>query len=337
MNNPSYCSSNDLKDIYPQVDEFDTKTPIYGWTLFDEGTDCYVSHNCGVVNNLYKDGIDNSLLEMSASNQVDEDGAWFYDDDKDSIYYSTGGDYDPNDVLMESGEDWKLHMADIIQKASSYFDSRVDANLPREQFKDSNGEYDYLVIRTTALIACNFLVKAQNPTSTIVETFEEEINFNIELINSGKSKLSYQVSGDSSKGFISEILSPQTSNVNGGIYIVDTRGSYSGTYDRIKVIISTAGAIGSAKYDVYIKDSDNLKTNKIVDAKTVNGDYQELAGGLQIRFQGKNSSSLSVIGDEWEIEVFGQQESLDDNIGAVKYTSMTRTNRPFRKGYGYIG
>ena len=56
---------------------------------------------------------------------------------------------------------------------------------------------------------------------------------------------------------------------------------------------------------------------------------------MQIRFQGVNDSAQASLADQWEVEVFGQQESLDDNIGAVKYTSMTRTSRPFRKGYGY--
>ncbi len=332
MNNPSYCTSSDLKDIYPSIDEFDMKTPIYGWSLFNQGNDSYVSHNCGVVNNLYKDGADNSNLEVSSANAVDGDGAWYYDENNDSVYFSTGGEYDPNDVLMESGEDWKLHMSDIIQKASAYFDSRVDANLPREQFKDEEGEYDYLVVRTTSLIACNFLIKAQNPTSSTIETFEEEINFNLDLINSGKAKLSHQVSGDSSKGYVKEIA------LAGNVRIVDTRGSYSGTYDRIKVKCTTGGIIsaGLGKYSVWVKGSDYLKQTLVIDDKVITGDYQPCAGGLQIRFQGTGLNNIT-INDEWEIEVFGSQESLDDNIGAVKYTSMTRTNRPFRKGYGYIG
>ena len=403
MNNPSYCTASDLRDVYPQIDEFDTKTAIYGWeaTVATSSVKLYTSYNSGVVNQLFKDGsslvgskqtigtaskatgtigttgtlalgsgegsnftddmfikIEDEIIEITGistdtltvvrgkfnTSVVAHSSKsvyiyltivtdlWVYDSTNDWVTF--GGD-DPSDFLMESGEDYASHQTDIIQKASSYFDSRVDANLPREQIKDANGEYDYLGIRTTALISCNFLVKAQNPLSEMVGIFEEEINFNLELINSGKSKLSYQVSGDSSKGFITEIVSPSTADANGGLYIVDTRGHYSGTYDRIKVVISTAGAIGTAKYDVYIKDSDNLKANKVVDAELINGDYQQCTGGLQIRFQGKNSSSVSVVNDEWEIEVFGQQETLDDNIGAVKYTSMTRTSRPFRKGYGY--
>ena len=332
--NPSYCVHSDVKDIYPQIDEFDTKTAIYGWiqhTVTDDQDIWYVD-NTGLIPNLYRDGKNLTGTEETSLNNITGENEWYYDSQGDRLHLNTGVGADnknPNDMLIEGGEDWTSHVTDIIRKSSAYLDSRIDANLPRRQFKNSDGEYDYLIIRTTALITASFLIKAHDPMSQLLEKFEEEYNFNIELINSGKAKLSYQVSGDSSKGVVKEV------SVSGALKIVDTRGRYSGIYDRLKVKISTAGVVGTAKYDVYAKDSDSLKADKVVDAEIINGDYQQLAGGLQIRFQGVNDSSTATINDEWEIEVFGTQESLDDNIGAVKYTSMTRTSRPFRKGYGY--
>tara|TARA_Y100001938_G_C8029468_1_gene399835 strand:+ start:71 stop:1102 length:1032 start_codon:yes stop_codon:yes gene_type:complete len=338
--NPSYCVHTDVKDVYPQIDEFDTKTAIYGWTQHTASgdQDIWYADNTGLIPNLYRDGKNLTATEETSLNNITGENEWYYDSQKDRLHLNTGvgeANKNPNDMLIEGGEDWNTHVTDIIRKSSAYLDSRIDANLPRRQFKNSDGEYDYLIIRTTALITASFLIKAHNPMSELLEKFEEEYNFNIELINSGKSKLSYQVSGDSSKGYIKEIVSPQTTNANGGLYIVDTRGHYSGTYDRIKVAINTTGIMGVATYDVEIKDSTRVKNNKVVENEIINGDYQDLAGGLQIRFQGKNDSSIATQDDEWEIEVFGTQESLDDNIGAVKYTSMTRTSRPFRKGYGY--
>ena len=324
--NPSYCSVNDLRDIYPQLDEFDTKTALYGWEIDDNYGYVY---NSGAVNRLFADGKDLGDAQ-SSSGAVDAVGEWYYDSSVDRLWYYFGSsNTKPIDMLMESGEDWATHQTDIIQKASSYLDSRIDANLPRRQFKNSDNEYDYLIVRTTALITASFLIKAHNPTSTLLEKFEEEYNFNIELINSGKAKMSYQVSGDSSKGIVKEV------SVSGALRIVDTRGHYSGIYDRLKVKISYTGVVGTGKYDVYVKDSNSLKADKVVDGEIISGDYQQLAGGLQVRFQGVDDSSYATLNDEWEIEVFGTQESLDDNIGAVKYTSMTRTSRPFRKGYGY--
>jgi hypothetical protein len=49
--------------------------------------------------------------------------------------------------------------------------------------------------------------------------------------------------------------------------------------------------------------------------------------GLEIRFAGKNSSSSATAGgtpDEWEIEVWGRMEAMDDNIGNVRSVKMTR-------------
>ena len=125
-------------------------------------------------------------------------------------------------------------------------------------------------------------------------------------------------------GTVREVLSPQTSNSNGGLYIVDTRGHYSGIYDLIKVIITTAGVIGTAKFDVYHGDSTGLKKNKVVDGELIVGDYQSIGAGLQVRFAGKNDSSVATVDDEWEIECWGQQEALDDSPGSRSGTRMTR-------------
>jgi len=324
MNPVRYCNHSDVKNIYPHADEFDTKTSLYGWVK--DGS-IYTCSDSGAVSSLFKDGKDLSDKFVDNVSDLSTDDQWYYDYEKDEV--SIVSRTDVNNFLMESGKSWSTYVNNLCLKASSYLDSRIDGNVPRRQFKNSDGTYDYLIIRTASLITVAFLIKAHDPTSAILEKFEEEYNFNIDLINEGKAKLSYQVSGDSSKGVVKEV------DVQGSLKIVDTRGNYQGTYDRLKVIVSTAGVIGTARYDVFAKNSDSLKADKIINAEIINGDYQQLASGLQIRFQGVDDSSKANAEDEWEIEVFGMQESLDDNIGAVTYTSMTRSNRPFRKSYGY--
>ena len=319
----SYCTSSDLRDVYPQIDEFDTKLPLFGWVIDDNLAYIY---NSGTVNRLYSAGRDLGLPQ-STSGAVDSVDDWYYDSSTDRLWYYFGSsNTSPVDLLVESGEDWSGHQTDIIKKASRYFDSRVDATISRDQFKDKNGEYDYLVVRTTALIACSFLITAHNPVSEIADQIKEEFNFNIELINSGKAKLSHQISGDSSQGIVREVVSPQNANP---LYLVDTRGSYTGSsYDLIKVVISTAGVIGTGKFDVYVKDSDGLKNNQVVTAEKITGDYQSIGNGLYVRFQGKDSSSAATVGatpDEWEIEVWGKGEELADvGINAVRTVGMTR-------------
>jgi len=245
-----------------------------------------------------------------------------YDSDLDKVLLLATTN--PNDSLMEAGEDFTTLVTQYRTDASRYLDSMLDPNMPREAFKDKSGNFDYLIIRTTALIAANFMIKSHDPNSELANALMEEASQNIENINEGKAALSFQVTRDSSQGIVRDV-----SYTDGSIRPVDTRGEWSGTYDLIKVAITTGGRIGTATYSVWTKDSDKLKNNKVVTDKVINGDYQSLAGGLQIRFAGDdmNPSSGTVATDtnEWEIEVFGRHETIDASEGrAVK---MTRTRK----------
>ena len=54
---PIYCTHKELKRVYPQIDAFDTKTPIYGWTT--TGTsNLYLARDTGLVTVLFADGED---------------------------------------------------------------------------------------------------------------------------------------------------------------------------------------------------------------------------------------------------------------------------------------
>jgi hypothetical protein len=145
----------------------------------------------------------------------------------------------------------------------------------------------------------------------------------IEDLNSGRAKLSFQNTGDASKGIVRKI------SVAGSLNIVDTRGNYRGSYDRLKVIVTTGGAIGTAKYSVYAKDTDGLKNNLVIQTEVINGDYQELAGGLQIRFQGSADNSTATADDEWEVEVMGLYEETDN----ASMRSVRMTRKDFRQFY----
>ena len=397
----TYCTHRDVKDVFPNMDDYDTKTPIYGWIKekddFDSNSDLWYASNTGLVTQLYIDGreaykitfptaqktqlnaaysdgasayvVDSAtgietgdiikvqnhysivgtvaganvgLGTVAALNTLSVDhaddtplylvadlnehdalsGYWHcYDSDMDMVILALPDDTDPNDLLIESGEDYTTLVTRIMKNASRFLDSRLDANLPRDQFKDKEGNYDYMIVRTTALLSAHFLIKAQEPTNPLAEEFLFEIDKNIDALNSGKTRLSGNVTGDASKGIVREVNAPQGTN---GLHIVDTRGHYNGVYDLVKVIITTRGIMGTARFDVYGSSSDNLKDTKIVDARVINGQYQHIGNGLEIRFAGKNSASLATVDDEWEIEAWGRMESLDDNIGNVRSVKMTR-------------
>ena len=80
----TYCTHRDLKDIYPNLDDFDVKTAIYGWIVVS-GTK-YAAHNSGLVTQLFADGEDLGPAQ-SAHTDLNTEGEWFYNSAEDVCYY----------------------------------------------------------------------------------------------------------------------------------------------------------------------------------------------------------------------------------------------------------
>lgn len=380
-----YCTHRDLKDVFPSIDEFDSKEALYGWVeLFSHGGfKLYESFNTGLVSVLFQNGedltpylktesysdstantneavdiietaidvtdgsvfgygdiikIDNEkmLITNISSNTItvkrgflgttsathntsvdvyigvefSEAKQWLYSEGNDSVIIYEASTTNPNDHLLESGDDWATIITRYISNATKYLDSRLDSKLPRKQFKDQDGNYDYIIVRTTALIACSFLIRASQPTSEIADALFNEAEANMASLNEGSTKLSWQTTGDASMGVIRE------GTVSGNLRIVDTRGAYAGIYDRIGVKITTAGAMGTARYSVWESDNNNLGAEKMNNGNSasysdvIKGDYQILSRGLEIRFAG-DTGDTATLDDYWEIDVSGVNEKTD--------------------------
>jgi len=310
-----YCTHKELKRVFPQLDSFDNKKQIYGWT--EVTTNKYAAHNSGIVSQLFADGEDLGPAQ-SAHTDLNVEGEWFYNSAEDVCYYYSASN--PLDKLMEGGEEFTSMVTQYRTDASRYLDSMLDPNMPKEALKDKEGNFDYIIIRTTALLAANFMIKSHDPNSELASALMEEANNNIENINQGRAALSWQVSRDSSQGIVRDVT-----YTSGKIRPVDTRGEWSGTYDLIKVKIGTGGVLGTATYNVYVKDGDGLKNQQVITNEVINGDYQSISGGLEIRFAGTDDSATANANDEWEIEVFGRHEVVDVSSG--KAVKMTRTGR----------
>ena len=308
---PTYCTHRQLKDVYPQVDSFDNKRPLYGWN--EVSTNKYAAHNSGLTTQLFANGEDLGPAQ-SAHTDLNVEGEWFYNSAEDITYYYSATD--PNDKLMEAGEEFSSLITRITANASRYLDAKLDPNLPKEQLKDKEGNYDYIIVRTTALIAATFLIRSHDPTSEVAIALMEDAQNNIDSLNKGGASLSWQTTGDSSKGIIREV-----GTISGALRPVDTRGRWNGSWDLVRLKITTAGALGVATYSVFTKDSDSLKATEVVSDRKISGDYQPLAGGLQIRFSGSADDSEAVLNDEWEIEVTGWYEEVDNStMNSVRMT-----------------
>ena len=261
-------------------------------------------------------------LVLNDSDYDSQDFNWFfYDKNLDMCVIAIPSDANPNDMLMEAGEDFSTLITRITANASRYLDAKLDPNLPKEQLKDKEGNYDYIIVRTTALLAATFLIRSHDPTSEIATALMDDAVGNIDALNKGGAALSWQTTGDSSKGIIRDV-----SYTSGSVRPVDTRGRWSGSFDLIRVKIETGGAMdGTATYSVWVKDGDKLgnqQGSQVVTSEKINGDYQSLAGGLQIRFGGSTKTSVATATNEWEIEVAGWQEEVDNS--AINSVRMTR-------------
>ena len=308
---PTYCTHRQLKDVYPQVDSFDNKRPLYGWN--EVSTNKYAAHNSGLTTQLFANGEDLGPAQ-SAHTDLNVEGEWFYNSAEDITYYYSATN--PNDKLKEAGEEFTSLITRITANASRYLDAKLDPNLPKEQLKDKEGNYDYIIVRTTALIAATFLIRSHDPTSEVAIALMEDAQNNIDSLNKGGASLSWQTTGDSSKGIIREV-----GTISGALRPVDTRGRWNGSWDLVRLKITTAGALGVATYSVFTKDSDSLKATEVVSDRKISGDYQALAGGLQIRFAGSADNSEAALNDEWEIEVTGWYEEVDNStMNSVRMT-----------------
>ena len=312
---PIYCTHRELKRVFPQLDEFDQKVPIYGWV--EVTTNKYAAHNSGSVNQLFVDG-ESLGAAQSAHTDLNVEGEWFYNATDDVLYYYSAST--PVDKLMEAGELFTAMVTQFRTDASRYLDSRLDPKLPKNQLKDKNGNFDYMIVRTASLYAAAFMVRTKDPTSELAAAIMEEADNNVQLLNEGRAALSWQNTGDASRGVLRDVA------YTGAIRPVDFRGRAGGVdYDLIKLEIEDAGAIGTASYNVWVKNSDGLKQDKVVDDEKITGDYQTLAYGLEIRFAGTTDASEAVATDEWEVEVRGMYEEVDTSD--LKGIKMTRTGR----------
>jgi len=409
---PTYCTHRQLKDVFPQVDSFDSKRPIYGWTSL--GNNVYVAYNTGLVTQLFVDGQETNAAQASAGGatwafttngalsasqiasstaynniiyddpsvgsesdlkagqyarvgssnyeyvyiqsidtssntmtvlrgalgssgniaawadettviewlEVNSANNWYYDSYLDhTLLYSTTN---PNDLNVEAGEDFSTLITRMTANASRYLDAKLDPNLPKEQLKDKEGNYDYIIVRTTALLAAVFLIRSHDPTSEVATAMMEDAMGNIDALNKGGAALSWQTTGDSSKGVIRDVT-----YTSGSIRPVDTRGRWSGSWDLIKIKVIGGGVLGTATYSVWVKDGESLKNRQVITAEKITGDYQHIANGIEIRFGGSADDSVATANDEWEMEVAGWREEVDNSsINSVKMTrGGTRTVR----------
>ena len=325
-----YCSQRDVKDVYPNIDETDDKVIIRNWV--ETGTsNLYLARNCGLVTVLFVDGEDLGSPEAN-SGVVNVNGEWYYDSNLDTVYYFNSAS-DPNELLMEAGEDWATLIDRMIVNCSMELSSMLDARFPRPipkafQYAEATDgsdtpEYDYIVKRATALLVDHHLLVSKDPNSEIAERLMSEVTNTegtgiIDRLNEGKLKLAFEIDSTDQSGDIIEVTR------TGSMYLVETIGSWIGAlYDKIKIKCSVAGAYGVCKIDVYALGNNKIAGAQILNDFLVTGGLQEI-NGLYFRFEGNSMA----VDDEWSIVVRDYAlNNTNAGVRSIKATHSWRTGK----------
>ena len=324
-----YCSQRDVKDVYPNLDETDSKVVIRNWK--DLGGDKYAADNTGLVTALYRDG---AHLDSAQANSgaVDADYKWYYSSQWDRLYLHDTTT-NPNELLIEAGEDWATLIDRMIVNCSMELSAMLDARFPRPipkafQYAEATDgsdtpEYDYIVKRATALLVAHHLLISKNPKSEEAELLMAELtNVDntgiVDRLNDGRMKLSFEVDRKDQSGDVVEVTRAGT------MYLVETSGSWSGAkYDRLKLKCTIAGVYGTAEIEILGLGSDKLYGGTYTTSLKVTGGMQEV-NGIYFRFEGNSMSE----NDEFHIIVRNYQET-NTNAG-VRTIRATHGNKVSR-------
>ena len=321
----AFCNnSTDLQSVVSDIDKYDRKRVLMTNFVASGTSSLYYLHNAGYVDQLYMDGAEQTKVS-DTPNAMNE---YEYDSNSDRLQVYIGGSSasDMNTRVFEAGQDWSGLKTTVCKEQADLMRSYLDrpiykrANTTYQGASERN--YDFIVVRINAILACADLVRSHDPDKADeIEAMATNPDGSglLDKLKRREYVMSNETSFASEKGVIQEIS--LNSSTTGYIEDIKLHGPPNVDYDEVRVVISTGGtfALGTSspvKYDVYVKNSNGIRMQKVVDAAQVNGDYQSLAYGARIRFQ----AGVYVADDEWSI-IF-QSDELP--VGTVKSGQIYR-------------
>ena len=301
--------TTDLISVVPDIESYDQKKLITNWAVFS-GSKYYAQS--GFVSQLYMNGNELGSAQANLA-ALTENFEWFYDSGPD-ITYVYNSSNSPNEDRMEAGVDWETLKArvnnEMAEKIRSYVQRPI---LPRKGVgteSASSREWDWILIRSNALLTCAELVRAFDPEKAdglekqVIDP-ENEMGL-LDRLKRSEYALWNETSSNKIKGLREVSINASTTGA-----IVDVQGEPTDT-DILKITIAsgatlTAGSTSSVTYSVWGKDSTGIKINQLVNGDTVTGGWDYVGLGVSCRF----SAGLYTTGDEFELELMGAE--FEDN------------------------
>ena len=321
----AFCNTTtDLQAVIADIDKYDRKRVLPPNWVESGTSNLYYLFNPGHVGQLYKDGAE----QTSVSDTPNANNEFEYDAGSDRLQFFMGGlsTSAMNSTVFEAGQDWTTLKTTVCKEQAD----RIRSYLNRPIYKRGNStyqgasdrDYDFIVVRINAILACADLIRSQDPErADIVEAMATSAEGDglLDKLKRKEYVLWNETTFKSESGVIKEVS--LDSSTTGYIEDIKLDGPPHTDYDEVRVVISTGGTFAPGtsspvKYDVYVKNDNGLRMSKVVDAETMNGDYQSLAYGARIRYQ----AGVYVADDEWSVTF----QSDEIAIGSVKSGQLYR-------------
>jgi|TARA_Y100000015_G_scaffold43196_1_gene52926 phage gp36-like protein len=303
-----YATIPDLNKYFNRVSDFDSKVQIFP-TL--TSGNLHLFRDSGYVSQLFVNG-EELAAAQSTSGDVDSNGEWFYASATNQVEYynSNYSSTTINEQVFEAGVDFTDFLNQTLIDASlelhNYIDMRYSTPLmPSKQIDitttpvDILEEYDPIIIKSVCYIAAANLIRAKEGSSEEADYYHSLVTNQdrtgiIDKLNDGIYKLSSEIDANDKNGKILARLNVDTMD------LIELTGEYTGErYDLLKVVSTTGGAYGTAKFQVSYLSNDQLE-GKTTDPEVITGGLQHIFSGLYGRFQGSSTNSNST----WYIEVY---------------------------------
>ena len=320
----SYCDTNtDLQYIEPNINNYNLRRVLPGDWILSGTTDLYYLYSAGYVTQLFYNG--EEMTSVTDTPNANKEFNYNTSTGLLSFYLTSSSVTILNSAVIESGRDWYDTKVEAVRKASDLVRNVLPVPIyPRKgvgMASSTGNDYPEIIVRSTAIIACSDLVRPfdkEKGDELMAMAMNPDGTGYLDMVRTGQIALSQDEGLAKHSGIIREV----SINANTTGSIIDVRGKPTVDWDVIKIIISTAGTFtsGSAsgvKYDTYVKDDTGLKIDKSSDAEVIDGGFQDVGHGMQVRF----SPGLYTSNDEWELEISG---IVDSRTMAVKFAEAER-------------
>jgi len=318
----TYCTIEDIQLVAPFVFDYDRKRTITNWVSHSgSGTsEIWKAGSVGKFTMLYENDIEQTSVGDIGS--IDADGKYYFDEDADVVYFQPTSNNNPNfDVTMTAGRDNKTLFNEFISRSSDFVRSYINKPIYKNKgvgTGDSLGrDYPEVIVRATALLAASMAILPYDEELGLriqYQAYNQEAETGLlDLIRRGVISLDQDEDGRDK--IVKEV------SINGSTTgaIIDTFGTPSVSYDRIKVVIATggtfaAGSASSVTFNTFVGNDNGLKLDQVAISEVIDGSFQSIGHGVYVRF----STGVYTAADEWEVEVSGLDHTSGGGISTIQ-------------------